>query len=84
MSRLNAKFYTMTLTAGHGGGKSIMAPLGSAGDGNIYLPAECSGRSPTEVFLCASYDGEPVVVPDGKHAFYRSAWLKALFPVRCV
>ena len=22
------------------------------------------------VFLCASYDGEPVVVPDGKHAFY--------------
>jgi hypothetical protein len=34
-----------------------------------------------EVFLCAGYDGEPLLLAqDGKTALYRSGWLKAEFP----
>ena len=55
-------------------GDFIMEP-----DGTIFLPWALAGCSEMEVFLCAGYDGQPVVRL-GKNALYRADWLKDNFP----
>jgi hypothetical protein len=55
-------------------GDFVMEP-----DGTIFLPWVLAGCSEMEVFLCASYDGQPVMQL-GKNAFYRANWLKDNFP----
>jgi hypothetical protein len=73
--------YTMTPKRPPKKWKKHFGTFGIENDGTIYLPSECSGRSAMEVLLCASYDGEKLVTTsDGKHALYRSGWLKEAFP----
>jgi hypothetical protein len=42
-------------------------------DGTIFLPGELFGG---DAFLCASFDGEPIVLADRKTALFRTDWLK--------
>jgi hypothetical protein len=75
------KLYTMVPDRPPRKWKEHFGTFGIEEDRTIYLPAECSGRSPMEVFLCASYDGELfVTTADGQNALYRSTWLKKVFP----
>ena len=47
-------------------------------EGHIYVPAVIAGNEKM-VFLCAVFDGTPVVVCD-EHLFVRSDWMLKEFP----
>jgi len=48
-------------------------------DGTIFLPYTFSGCSQSEVFLCASFDGVPIMQLDNI-SFFPTDWLKSEFP----
>lgn len=43
-----------------------------------FVPAAVTGRSEMEVFLCAGYDGTPVV-ESREHLYFPADWLKREF-----
>ena len=49
-----------------------------APDGTVFIPSVIAG-SEMSVFLCASFDGTPVLV-DGKHTYYSADWISREFP----
>jgi len=46
-------------------------------DGTVFLPGETFAR---DAFLCASYDGEPVIYADRETMLFRADWLKETYP----
>ena len=48
-------------------------------DGTVFLSWAHSGCSQAEVWLCASYDGEPVMLSE-QTPLYRAQWLWENFP----
>jgi hypothetical protein len=60
-------------------GKIIAAFSPSSLMGSIFLSGCFSGRSPLEVLLCASHDGQPIISLDNAH-LYRAQWLWDNFP----
>ena len=43
-------------------------------DGILFVPGIVAGNM-TSVFLCASWDGEPIIMDDDGHVFVRADWI---------
>ena len=43
-------------------------------DGSLFVPAIVAGNM-NIVFLCASWDGEPIITDDDGHVFVRADWV---------
>jgi hypothetical protein len=59
--------------------KSWMLQAALDSDGTVWVPHVVAG-SEMEVFLCASYDGTPVLMSEG-HAYYPADWVAREFAI---
>jgi hypothetical protein len=51
-----------------------------AHDGTIFLPAVIVNRLESDLLLCASFDGEPLLLADKHTPLFRTEWLKQNYP----
>jgi hypothetical protein len=61
------------------GWKKVYGHFAVEPDGTIFLSWAHAGCSQAEVFFCASYDGEPVMLLE-ETSLYRAQWLWDNFP----